>query len=136
MGSETCKNMVIFYKIYYIFYFIYFTCMPFIINIGSMSAERREAGSSLYVATKSAVQGFTESLRKEVNQDGIRVALIEPGAVGTDLNDLPPEKQRQMEAELKMLKAEDIANYIYFILTEPQRVDVIVGEIRPHLQII
>lgn len=107
-----------------------------IVNIGSLSAVRREGGSSLYVATKSAIQGFTEALRKEVNKDGIRVVLIEPGLVGTDLNDVPPDRQRQMEADLKMLKAEDIAACIYFVLTEPRRVDVIVLQVRPHLQII
>ncbi|NLG50752.1 MAG: SDR family oxidoreductase [Chloroflexi bacterium] len=107
-----------------------------IINIGSMSAVKREGGSSLYVATKSAVQGFTEALRKEANNDGIRVVLIEPGLVGTDLNDVPPPKQQEMEADMRMLKAEDIAVCIHFILTEPQRVDMIVVQVRPHLQII
>jgi len=107
-----------------------------IIHMGSLSAEGREAGSSLYVATKSAIQGFTEALRKEVNKDGIRVVLIEPGLVGTDLNDVPPSRQQQMEVELEMLKAEDVAVCIHFILTEPQRVDMIVVQVRPHLQLI
>ena len=56
-----------------------------IVLIGSMSAQVRESGSSVYVATKAAIEGFAESLRKEVNQKGIKVSLIEPGAVGSDM---------------------------------------------------
>jgi len=51
-----------------------------IVNVGSMSADTREKGSSLYVATKAGIQGFSEALRKEVNPLGVKVTLIEPGA--------------------------------------------------------
>ena len=71
-----------------------------IVNIGSMSAHVREKNSSVYVATKSGVQGFSEALRKEVNELGIKVTLIEPGAVGTDMQQMPADKQRQKEEEL------------------------------------
>lgn len=43
-----------------------------ILIVGSMSADVREKGSSVYVATKAGIQGFTEALRKEVNESGIR----------------------------------------------------------------
>jgi NADP-dependent 3-hydroxy acid dehydrogenase YdfG len=105
-----------------------------IVNIGSLSADVREEGSSVYVATKSAIQGFSEALRKEVNQHGIKVSLIEPGSVGTDMVEASPEQQDKKQAELKMLKAEDIAASVYYCLTQPQRTDVIVVQIRPHLQ--
>jgi NADP-dependent 3-hydroxy acid dehydrogenase YdfG len=105
-----------------------------IVNVGSLSAEVREEGSSVYVATKSGIQGFSEALRKEVNKHGIKVSLIEPGSVGTDMVEVPPEQQPQKQAEMQMLKAEDIAAAIYYCLTQPQRTDVIVVQIRPHLQ--
>ena len=107
-----------------------------IVNIGSMSADVREQGSSIYVATKSGIQGFSESLRKEVNEAGIKVTLIEPGAVGTDMQPVSVPDQRQKEENLEMLKAEDIAAAVLFTLTQPKRCDVVDLKIRPHLQII
>lgn len=105
-----------------------------IINIGSMSAETKEKDSSLYVATKSAIKGLSESLRKEVNPWGIKVTLIEPGAVGTDMQPQTPEEQRVLEEKMKMLKAEDIADCVYYVLTQPKRCDLVEIHIRPHLQ--
>jgi NADP-dependent 3-hydroxy acid dehydrogenase YdfG len=106
-----------------------------IVNIGSMSADVREKDSSVYVATKAGIQGFSEALRKEVNPLGIKVTLIEPGAVGTDMQSQhSPEEQRKLEAEMKMLKAEDIAACVLYTITQPKRCDVVQLQIRPHLQ--
>jgi NADP-dependent 3-hydroxy acid dehydrogenase YdfG len=105
-----------------------------IVNVGSMSADVREKDSSVYVATKSAIQGFSEALRKEVNPLGIKVSLIEPGSVGTDMQPETPSQQRQKEKKLEMLKAEDIAVCILYTLTQPKRCDVVTVQIRPHLQ--
>jgi NADP-dependent 3-hydroxy acid dehydrogenase YdfG len=105
-----------------------------IVNIGSMSADVREKNSSVYVATKSGIEGFSEALRKEVNPLGIKVTLIEPGAVGTDMQPESPQQQRDLESELKMLKAEDIATCVLYALTQPKRCDVVLVQIRPHLQ--
>jgi NADP-dependent 3-hydroxy acid dehydrogenase YdfG len=99
-----------------------------------MSADVREQGSSVYVATKSGIQGFSEALRKEVNRDGIKVTLIEPGSVGTDMQQPSPEEQRQKEEKGEMLRAEDIAACVYYCLIQPQRCDVVEVRIRPHLQ--
>lgn len=107
-----------------------------IINVGSMSADVREENSSVYVATKSAVQGFSEALRKEVNTHGIKVTLIEPGATDTDMQkDSSAEKHHQVE-QLKMLKADDVAWSILFCLAQPERTDIVNLQIRPHLQLI
>ena len=106
-----------------------------IVNIGSMSADRREKGSSVYVATKAGIEGFSEALRKEVNPLGIKVTLIEPGSVGTDMqSEYSPEEQRQKEENMEMLKAEDIAASILYTITQPKRCDVVTMQIRPHLQ--
>ncbi len=107
-----------------------------IINIGSMSADVREKGSSVYVATKSGIQGFSESLRKEVNEFGVKITLIEPGAVGTDMQPSSPEEQRKKIKNLEMLKAEDIAYAVVYCLAQPSRCDVVELKIRPHLQMI
>ncbi len=107
-----------------------------IVNIGSMSADVREKDSSVYVATKSAIQGFSESFRKEVNEQGIKVTLIEPGAVGTDMQPVSvPDQQTNIE-NLEMLRAEDIAGAVLFAVSQPERCDIVELKIRPHLQII
>jgi NADP-dependent 3-hydroxy acid dehydrogenase YdfG len=106
-----------------------------VVNIGSMSADVREKDSSVYVATKAGIQGFSEALRKEVNSLGIKVTLIEPGAVGTDMQDqYSPEEQRQRIEEMKMMRAEDIAACVLYTITQPKRCDVVSLQIRPHLQ--
>ena len=105
-----------------------------IVNIGSMSADVREKDSSVYVATKAGIQGFSEALRKEVNPLGIKVTLIEPGAVGTDMQPQPPEEQRELIEKMEMLRAEDIAASIFYTITQPKRCDVVNLQIRPHLQ--
>jgi NADP-dependent 3-hydroxy acid dehydrogenase YdfG len=107
-----------------------------IVNIGSMSAKVREADSDLYVATKSGIEGFSESLRKKVNEKGVKVTLIEPGLVGTDMtvDQVPKEQQPEKEQEGSMLKAEDIAECVYYTLTQPIRCDVVEVRIRPHKQ--
>lgn len=108
-----------------------------IVNVGSMSADVREEGSSVYVATKAAIQGFSEALRKEVNQaTGVKITLIEPGATGTDMQPVSPEDQQKQEEDGEMLKAEDVAGAILYALSQPRRCDVVAIQIRPHFQLI
>lgn len=104
--------------------------------IGSLSAVGLEAGGDIYTATKAANQAFVASFRKGVNKDGIRVSLVEPGLIGTDLqNDAtPPEKQREMIADDLMLKAEDVAAAVLYILSQPSRSHVTDLRIRPTKQ--
>jgi NADP-dependent 3-hydroxy acid dehydrogenase YdfG len=90
----------------------------------------------VYVATKSAIQGLAESLRKEVNGDGIKISLVEPGAVGSDMQETTSEEERQKQQTGEMLRAEDIAVCVHYILTQPLRCDVVSVQIRPHLQLI
>lgn len=107
-----------------------------IVNIGSMSADDRAKDSSIYTATKSGIQGFNEALRKEINEFGIKVSLIEPGKAGTDMQPESPEEQRTQEAELKMLKAEDVAAAVLYILLNPKRSEIVSLQIKPFKQIL
>lgn len=108
-----------------------------IVNIGSMSADVREKGSSVYVATKAAIQAFSETLRKEVNEAaGIKVSLIEPGATSTEMQPASAEEKKKQEESGEMLKSEDIAGAILYVLSQPKRCDVVSIQIRPHLQLI
>ncbi len=104
-----------------------------IVVIGSMSAHEFTKGSDIYVATKSALQGFTESLRKGLVENDIRVILIEPGLVGTDMtaSKVPVEEQPQKIEQAEMLRAEDLAEAIYFTLSQPERVSIAQMRVEP-----
>ncbi|MDG2520628.1 SDR family NAD(P)-dependent oxidoreductase [Caulobacter segnis] len=105
-----------------------------IVLIGSVSAIHRSAGSSVYVAAKSGIQGFAQSFRKELASSGVRVTLIEPGLVGSDLLDSSPEEQVEQINAKKMLRAEDIAVGVHYALTQPTRCNVVAMQIEPLLQ--
>jgi NADP-dependent 3-hydroxy acid dehydrogenase YdfG len=102
-----------------------------IINIGSISAEKRKAGGEVYTATKSANRAFSESLRKGVQECGIKVTLVEPGLVGTDLIEVPPAEQREQEQHLEMMRAEDIAEVVCYCLVQSPRAVVTMLQIEP-----
>ncbi|MDR7211642.1 SDR family oxidoreductase [Flavobacterium piscis] len=107
-----------------------------IINIGSMSAETKSPTSTIYVATKAAIRAFSTSLRKEINPLGIKVSLIEPGAVTSDMQSGTREEHQEKIDKMEMLEAEDIAMSVVFCLSQPKRCDIVTLQIRPHLQII
>lgn len=107
-----------------------------IVQIGSMSADLREEENSIYVATKGAIQAFSESLRKTVNPRGIRVSLVEPGKVATDMVELSADDKEERIAAAEMLRPEDIADCVLFCLTQPPRCDIVSLQVRPHLQVI
>ncbi len=107
-----------------------------IVNIGSMSAETREETGTIYVATKAAIRGFTAALRKEINPLGIKVSLIEPGAVTSDLQPGTKEEHREKIEKMEMLEAIDIAMSVLFCLSQPKRCDIVSLQVRPHLQLI
>lgn len=109
-----------------------------VVFVGSMSAKVREpGGGGLYAATKAAIQAYAESIRKEFNEEGIRVSLIEPGAVGTELGgQQDPKEQEEKIEQLKMLAAEDIAEAIRYCLVQPQRCAIVSMQVRPLKQLI
>jgi 3-oxoacyl-[acyl-carrier protein] reductase len=107
-----------------------------IVLIGSMSAVSRSAGSSIYVAAKSGVEGFATSLRRELAEKDIKVGLIEPGFTGADFQypEFPPEKQRELIHQHRMLRAEDIAVATHFMLSQPRRAAVSLMRVETRLE--
>jgi NADP-dependent 3-hydroxy acid dehydrogenase YdfG len=107
-----------------------------ILMVGSMSADLREPNNDVYVATKAAIQANCEALRKNVNKDGIRITLIEPGAVDTPLQrKSEADKARRVRA-MEMMEPADIAECIVFALSQPKRVDIVQMQVRPLNQLI
>ncbi len=105
-----------------------------IVIVGSISSVIHAPGESVYSATKAGLAAFAETLRKEVADRGIRVSLVEPGSVGSDMQQSSPEEQRAKIAAHTMLEAEDIADAVGFIVTRPPRVDVVTLRVEPRLQ--
>jgi len=107
-----------------------------IVLIGSMSAHVLGAGSTVYAGIKYGIQGFAEALRRELGPKGIRVALVEPGKTGSDMQlpDIPVEQQRKAIAAESMLRAEDIAVGVQYLLTQPRRTVIQQLTISPRVQ--
>ena len=105
------------------------------VNISSVAGRMPRLGSGVYNLTKFGVGAFSESLRQEVTGRHVRVALVEPGAVKTELtNHLRPEIRAQSQqrfASVERLEAEDIADAITYIVTRPRRVAINELLIRP-----
>jgi NADP-dependent 3-hydroxy acid dehydrogenase YdfG len=111
-----------------------------IVNISSVAGRQVKAGYSGYNASKWAVGAFSESLRQEVTRQHIRVTVIEPGMVATELRQHitdPEVRKAQQEAErsITALRGEDIAAAIIFAVTQPERVSISEILIRPTEQV-
>ena len=105
-----------------------------IVLVGSISADAEGEGSSVYAASKGGVRAFAKALRNEVAKQGIRVSLIEPGTVGSDMQEASPEEQRELIHKHEMLRAEDIAVALKYVLTQPERCDIPLLRIEPRIQ--
>jgi NADP-dependent 3-hydroxy acid dehydrogenase YdfG len=111
-----------------------------IVNISSVAGRTARVGSGAYNVTKWGVVAFSEALRQEVLEDNIRVTVIEPGAVATELQShiTDPEARRETEEWIRSitpLQSEDIANAIVYAVTQPQYVDINEILIRPSQQV-
>ena len=107
-----------------------------IVNISSTAGRMAHPSSGGYAATKFAVGAFSESLRKEVYQDNIRVTVIEPGVTETELRehiaDAGIQQSLNTWAEsMRQLKSDDIARIIAFCVTQPSHVNINEVLVRP-----
>ncbi len=106
-----------------------------LVNVSSVAGRKTRPASGIYSGTKFAVNAISEALRQELLEDKIRVTMVEPGAVETELtNHITDEEAQQGAAALKqldILQAEDIANAIAYAVTQPERVSVNEILIRP-----
>lgn len=110
-----------------------------LVNISSAAGRRVVKNSAVYNATKWAVIGFSETLRMELADKRVRVGLIEPGSVNTEIqNNIRPEIRaipRPEFAGYTKLEAIDIAEAILFMVTRDRRAAVNELLIRPSKQV-
>jgi NADP-dependent 3-hydroxy acid dehydrogenase YdfG len=106
-----------------------------LVLVSSVAGRVVRNGSGVYNLTKHGVGAFGESLRQEVTRRHVRVSLVEPGAVATELvTHNRPEVQQGLRArfaDMERMEAEDIADAIGYIVTRPRRVAINELLIRP-----
>ena len=108
-----------------------------LINMSSVAGRTARAGASVYNATKWGLAAWSEALRQELQPD-IRVMIIEPGAVATELTDHITDADAKQAAEQLYnevaITAEDIAEVIAFAVARPRRMTLNEILIRPTAQ--
>jgi NADP-dependent 3-hydroxy acid dehydrogenase YdfG len=108
-----------------------------IVNVSSVAGRRATAGAAVYNMTKFGVHAFSEALRQEALHAGVRVTIVAPGYVETELqghneNPLVVRTMESMREKIgDVLQAEDIADAILYAVTRPQHVDVNEVLVRP-----
>ncbi|HWG25563.1 SDR family oxidoreductase [Actinospica sp.] len=104
-----------------------------LVNISSLSGRNYRKGSSVYTATKHAVNAYSECLRKEVASSNVRVSVVEPARVETEL--FPPEvwnSHRTTDQDATPpLRPEDVADAIGYAVSRPAHVALSDLLIRP-----
>ena len=100
-----------------------------LVNVSSVAAFQVNAINSVYAMTKVAVNGFSESLRQEVTRRHVRVGVIEPGSVATELashnkQEIQDKVLSPYFKEIETLVPDDIAEAIAYMVTRPRRAAV------------
>ena len=98
-----------------------------IVNIASTAGRIANPNSAGYSATKFGVVGFSEALRKELVKDRVRVTVVEPGIVETELRDHVAHADsrsaiEQFASSVRQLQSVDVANAILFAVSQPEHV--------------
>ena len=96
-----------------------------IVNVCSDVSRRTFPGGAAYCASKHAQLAFGQALGAEVREHGIRVGSVLPGMVGTEFNDARPEDRLEW-----VLRSEDIAEAVHFMVTQPGH--AVVDELTVH----
>ena len=99
-----------------------------VVTISSTAGWVARPGTAVYSLTKFGVNAFNEGLRQEVLDKRIRVGVVGPGTVDTEIGDhLPPEAKAAMDertAGMTKLRSEDIADAVHYMVTRDRRVAV------------
>ncbi|MGA8744571.1 MAG: SDR family oxidoreductase [Solirubrobacterales bacterium] len=109
-----------------------------LVNISSVAGRTARAGNAVYAATKWGLGGWSEGLRMELSPD-IRVMLVEPGAVATELTDHITHAETKTAVKEMVggiaIRPEDIAEVIAFAIARPRRMTLNEILIRPTAQL-
>ncbi len=106
-----------------------------ICSVSSVGGRYGVENWSVYSATKFAVGGFHDALRKELGPERIRVSVIEPGAVWTEFGQNVSEAMKERRQQLEALTSENIAQAMIYAFAQPANVLVEEILLRPVLQV-
>lgn len=96
-----------------------------IVQIGSVAGRRALPGNGAYAASKSGLRGFHEVLLEEIRGTGLRATLLEPAATDTAIWDpMAPDGDPELPSRVDMLRPEDVAELVVFVVTRPERVQI------------
>jgi NADP-dependent 3-hydroxy acid dehydrogenase YdfG len=110
-----------------------------IVNISSLNGRNAYAMMAVYTATKFGVNGFSEALRQELAKQHVRVSVVEPGSVDTELRTHNSDAVQQLLSaglgDVERLQSQDIADTVGYIVTRPRHVAVAELLVRPTEQV-
>ncbi|QQQ76985.1 SDR family NAD(P)-dependent oxidoreductase [Saccharothrix sp. 6-C] len=107
-----------------------------VVQVSSTAGRVVRAGTAVYNATKFGLNAFSESLRQEVTQRGVRVVVVEPGVVETELRDHITDQAakdgiNEAARAMRQLQPDDIADAVLYAVTQPEHVAVNEILVRP-----
>lgn len=106
-----------------------------VVNVSSVAGRVARQGNGVYATTKFGVVAFSESLRQEVTRRHVRVSVVEPGAVATELvthnRAEVLEEMARTFGGTEVMRPEDIAEAVAFVVTRPRHVTVNELLVRP-----
>lgn len=109
-----------------------------IVNIGSVAGRANAPGASVYGATKAFVLQFSKNLKSDLVATPVRCTCIAPGAAETEFSLVrwkgDAEKAGSIYAGYQPLRAEDVAETVFFATSMPAHVDITELELMPHAQ--
>ncbi|MCS5734714.1 SDR family oxidoreductase [Herbiconiux daphne] len=111
-----------------------------IVQTSSTSGRVASAAGAVYSASKFGVNAFSEGLRQEVTAEGVRVVVIEPGFVATELASHTTNADmralaQQLHESMRALQPDDIARAVLYAVSQPEHVSVNELLIRPTDQV-
>jgi 3-hydroxy acid dehydrogenase/malonic semialdehyde reductase len=99
-----------------------------IINLGSIAGKEVYANGNVYCATKHAVDALNKGMRIDLNNHGIKVTAVHPGAVETEFSEVrfkgDKERAKKVYEGFEPLAAQDIAETIWFVASRPAHVNI------------
>lgn len=96
-----------------------------VVTIGSIADRATFAGNAAYAASKHGLRALHEVLREELRGTGVRVSLVSPGPVNTELWDpVDPDNQPGFTARASMLTADAVADAVHYVVTAPVSLNV------------
>ncbi len=99
-----------------------------IINIGSTAGKEVYPKGNVYCASKHAVDAINQGMRIDLNAYGIRVGAVNPGLVETEFSNVrfkgDVKRADSVYKGFQPLKPEDIADIIYFVISQPSHVNI------------